>query len=410
MLDHSPVATRAPHDAGALSRVVYRSRATRLFDPSGLPTLIAAAQRRNRAERLTGMVVHVEGRFLQWLEGSPASLGRVLDSIRRDPRHDSIEVLADGKAPLRLFDGWDMELVIAKTRCDRAERTRRALLVDALDRPGAAAERALEGYAAATAVCRCDGGEGEPLGACLADALARSFARRLDRDGCAARRPFACALLDAEPEAGCAMLCAALERFGHDERAAIDFLHHLSGALGDLWQDDLCGEAAIAVQLALMQAAFSRRVEAWRDRAPVSAGRRRILVATLPGERHVLPAILLRQTWALSGWAATAAFPESLDALKSLVAGARPDALCLATSNVFRRDHRVADLAEAVASARSAAGCRPLQVTASGRLCLDGDGMADRIGADGAFAGPNVPRAIAFPAAPERPRAFAQAS
>jgi hypothetical protein len=133
----------------AIAHVVYRSRATRAFEPAMLPALVASAQQRNRRERLTGIVFHDRGRFLQWLEGAPAGLERVLGSIRRDRRHDQLEVLANGPAPRRMFGGCDMGLVPPPAAGGAVWGELWPMLGDALHQPQARAERAVARYASA---------------------------------------------------------------------------------------------------------------------------------------------------------------------------------------------------------------------------------------------------------------------
>ncbi|WP_343896317.1 BLUF domain-containing protein, partial [Craurococcus roseus] len=100
----------APVDA-ALCNLVYRSRAVAPLGPAELGGLVAAAQARNRAESVTGVVVYDDGRFLQWLEGPAEGVGRVAASVSADARHADVEILHEEPAHGgRRFGGWDMRL------------------------------------------------------------------------------------------------------------------------------------------------------------------------------------------------------------------------------------------------------------------------------------------------------------
>ncbi len=63
---------------------------------------------RNEALELTGLILYDRGYYFQWLEGSNLALGKVWNSIRRDPRHGDIHCIADQTIPVRLFGGWQM--------------------------------------------------------------------------------------------------------------------------------------------------------------------------------------------------------------------------------------------------------------------------------------------------------------
>ncbi len=93
-----------------LSVIVYRSRAVTLLTDIDLFYLLAHARERNKVSDLSGVILYDRGHFFQWLEGTNRELGKVWTSIRRDPRHADIRVLADQEIPVRLFEGWTMQL------------------------------------------------------------------------------------------------------------------------------------------------------------------------------------------------------------------------------------------------------------------------------------------------------------
>ena len=93
-----------------LSKLVYRSRAVQPMSPLDLQKLTLAAQARNRAEAVTGLVLHDEGSFFQWLEGPREGVERVFRSIRNNSRHTDIKVLDDRSAETRAFADCSMKL------------------------------------------------------------------------------------------------------------------------------------------------------------------------------------------------------------------------------------------------------------------------------------------------------------
>jgi Sensors of blue-light using FAD len=108
--DHSDWSAAVEVTADPLSNVVYRSRAVQPLTSLDLRKLTLAAQARNRAELVTGLMLYDDGSFYQWLEGPPEGLGRVFRSIENDPRHTDIKVLDDRSARARAFTECSMKL------------------------------------------------------------------------------------------------------------------------------------------------------------------------------------------------------------------------------------------------------------------------------------------------------------
>ena len=93
-----------------LSVIVYRSRALFPATDVDLLYLLAHARENNRKLDLSGVILYDRGHFFQWLEGTNQQLGKIWNRIRADARHSDIRVLADQEIPVRLFEGWSMQL------------------------------------------------------------------------------------------------------------------------------------------------------------------------------------------------------------------------------------------------------------------------------------------------------------
>jgi hypothetical protein len=101
---------------------LYRSRCVETWSAQALRRMVDAAQLRNRAESITGLLICEEDRFFQWLEGPSDRLARVWHSIRQDPRHTDLEILGDAPSPVRFFGDWDMKLATRQTLNPEAVR------------------------------------------------------------------------------------------------------------------------------------------------------------------------------------------------------------------------------------------------------------------------------------------------
>ncbi|HBS50811.1 MAG TPA: hypothetical protein DEA05_12355 [Rhodobacteraceae bacterium] len=91
-----------------LSFALYRSRSKRRIDEKLVVDILAASARNNPNEGLTGFLHTDQDCFLQYLEGPPGPLFRLLARIAEDRRHTDFQILAEGELEERLFPDWDM--------------------------------------------------------------------------------------------------------------------------------------------------------------------------------------------------------------------------------------------------------------------------------------------------------------
>jgi Sensors of blue-light using FAD len=109
-----------------LSTFVYCSRAAEDVDETEVGRIVEAAQRRNLARGITGVLVFGNGVFFQLIEGPSAQIQKLIASLHCDPRHYDVVSLDWSKERReRLYPNWEMERVTADDI--------RAVLKDALD-------------------------------------------------------------------------------------------------------------------------------------------------------------------------------------------------------------------------------------------------------------------------------------
>lgn len=95
-----------------LRRILYVSSIATGFTDEALRRLVAVAQMNNRRLDLTGALALAPGVFAQVLEGPAPDVERTLNRIRQDPRHTDLRLLLDEPVSQRLFDRWNMQLLI----------------------------------------------------------------------------------------------------------------------------------------------------------------------------------------------------------------------------------------------------------------------------------------------------------
>ena len=93
-----------------LRRIIYRSHAAGGFDLPALLAMMARARENNATRRITGLLVHQRGLFLQALEGPSYEVEDLWQTIRSDRRHEGVELLGECDVGSRWFGDWSMEL------------------------------------------------------------------------------------------------------------------------------------------------------------------------------------------------------------------------------------------------------------------------------------------------------------
>src|SRR4051812_24166984 len=91
----------------AMRQLLYASNTNRDVPDAVLEDILAASRRNNPGVGVTGILLYVEGGFMQVLEGEEAAVGEVYARIGRDKRHWNSQVLLDREAP-RAFADWSM--------------------------------------------------------------------------------------------------------------------------------------------------------------------------------------------------------------------------------------------------------------------------------------------------------------
>ena len=99
-----------------MNQLVYASTASVPFSAEALRMLLTKARERNTALDVSGMLLHVNGSFLQVLEGEPAALATLFDRISADPRHAHVLTLLRREIEARNFPDWSMGFFDASKR------------------------------------------------------------------------------------------------------------------------------------------------------------------------------------------------------------------------------------------------------------------------------------------------------
>jgi hypothetical protein len=91
-----------------LMSVIYASRSTESFHEHEIPDLLKQARLANAKHEITGMLLYIDGSFLQVLEGQPDMTEAVFGTILRDKRHTQVTLIEKETIPERAYEGWTM--------------------------------------------------------------------------------------------------------------------------------------------------------------------------------------------------------------------------------------------------------------------------------------------------------------
>jgi hypothetical protein len=383
--------------------MVYRSRSVAPLSDYDLYELVEAAQSRNHAESVTGLMLYDDGRFYQWLEGPPDSVARIMRSIKGDHRHTDIEILSDKPAAARQFGDWSMRLATRGVRSihshnnvvvpssaviddirSHPENVKIALagfstMLEAEEERPAPSNRPLHGPAS-------DLLKNVIVSAVLPEITARRAAegRRGPWPIDSRARALADLLIGPESNAPYEFLRTLSHQDGSVRHLYETVVEPAARMLGNLWTADVCTELDVTLGLSQLQRALRQLNEdTMQPISPAGLILPAVLIVPEPGEVHVINAALDSDALWNAGWDPLSEFPVSDEALQDMVAGSWFDALDLSLSASFRREHWLPRVEKTIALARHASQNPALVVVVGGRIFVEDQGAGKQVGADG---------------------------
>ena len=93
-----------------LHAIVYVSASVPPVTAASLEDLLLEARRLNRESGVTGALLHSDGSFMQYFEGTPDAVAATWERIRGSRRHTRITELMNEPVPRREFPDWEMAL------------------------------------------------------------------------------------------------------------------------------------------------------------------------------------------------------------------------------------------------------------------------------------------------------------
>ena len=91
-----------------MKNIVYLSKANVEFTQASVEELALKSMSKNKELNITGYLCFFEGTFIQYIEGEEETLDKLLNTIKKDPRHNYIYGVERNNRKDRLFPSWNM--------------------------------------------------------------------------------------------------------------------------------------------------------------------------------------------------------------------------------------------------------------------------------------------------------------
>lgn len=91
-----------------MKRIIYLSSATKFMSDFELNNLLEMARVNNKTKSITGLLLYIDGDFIQIIEGNDFEVNNLYSNIQFDKRHKNIICVSDEKITKRQFPDWSM--------------------------------------------------------------------------------------------------------------------------------------------------------------------------------------------------------------------------------------------------------------------------------------------------------------
>jgi hypothetical protein len=91
-----------------LHRLIYTSSRKATCDDGEIEKILNSCNKNNSSKDITGVLLHSEKRFLQYLEGDKSEIMQLFDTIKLDERHGGVNLRYFSPINERLFPSWHM--------------------------------------------------------------------------------------------------------------------------------------------------------------------------------------------------------------------------------------------------------------------------------------------------------------
>lgn len=92
----------------SLKYVSYMSNQALILKEDDIERLLFQIREKNKKLAITGLLLLIQGKFIQYIEGPEEEIENVYKKIKSDPRHNQLILLDSGDIDDRQFKDWSM--------------------------------------------------------------------------------------------------------------------------------------------------------------------------------------------------------------------------------------------------------------------------------------------------------------
>lgn len=91
-----------------LIQIVYVSFSVKDLTENDLEELLVDIRKRNKVQKVTGLLLYNDGTFIQLIEGKTGIIQNLYEKIKNHRRHSNVVLLLDESIKKRAFPDWTM--------------------------------------------------------------------------------------------------------------------------------------------------------------------------------------------------------------------------------------------------------------------------------------------------------------
>jgi len=91
-----------------LIHIVYVSFSVKDLTEKNLEDLLVDIRKRNKLQKVTGLLLYNDGTFIQLIEGKTGIIQNLFEKIQNDRRHSNVVLLLEESIKKRAFPDWTM--------------------------------------------------------------------------------------------------------------------------------------------------------------------------------------------------------------------------------------------------------------------------------------------------------------
>ncbi len=84
------------------------SNQAQILKEDDIEKLLFQIREKNKRLAITGLLLLIQGKFIQYIEGPEDEIEKVYKKIKTDPRHNQLILLDSGEVNTRQFKDWSM--------------------------------------------------------------------------------------------------------------------------------------------------------------------------------------------------------------------------------------------------------------------------------------------------------------